>query len=124
MSTSSRFHLVPSVELEVETPQSRQRSQPASDCCCRCRRGRVQGEPAPHRVPLGERPSDALLLDSRQVAGVLGIGRTKAYQLMQRGVLPTVRIDRCVRVSRQALEAWIAARVVDTSTGDLVGRQR
>jgi excisionase family DNA binding protein len=48
------------------------------------------------------------LLDSRQVAGLLGIGRTKAFELMARNQLPVVRIGRCVRVPSKALEAWIA----------------
>lgn len=48
------------------------------------------------------------LLDSRQVAALLGIGRTKAFELMARNQLPVVRIGRCVRVPSKELEAWIA----------------
>lgn len=107
MSTSTRFHLVPPVELEVETPRSFQRSKPANQSRCCCRRGRVQGEPAPHRVPLDGGTSDALLLDSRQVARLLGIGRTKAFQLMARRTIPTVHVGRCVRVPLAALQTWI-----------------
>ncbi len=71
------------------------------------RRGRGQGEPAPRRVPPVLGLEQPLLLDSRGVALLLGIGRTKAYQLMFRREVPVVRIGRCVRVSRAALAAWI-----------------
>ncbi|TME54077.1 MAG: helix-turn-helix domain-containing protein [Chloroflexi bacterium] len=50
------------------------------------------------------------LLDSREVAHLLGIGRTKAFQLMLRQELPIVRIGRCVRVPTDGLATWIASR--------------
>jgi excisionase family DNA binding protein len=69
------------------------------------RRGRGAGEPATNPVPpLDDQP---WLLDSHQVAQLLGIGRTKAFQLMARRELPVVRIGRCVRVPRTGLEDWI-----------------
>jgi len=52
-------------------------------------------------------PDGPWLLDGREVARLLGIGRTKAFQLMATGELPVVRIGRCVRVSRVALQAWV-----------------
>jgi len=51
------------------------------------------------------------LLDSREVARLLGIGRTKAYQMMTRTELPVVRIGRSVRVPRAALSTWISAKL-------------
>ena len=51
-----------------------------------------------------------LLLDSRQVSRLLGIGRTKVFQMMARAELPTVRVGRCVRVPREALDGWIRDR--------------
>jgi len=63
------------------------------------RRGGGSGEPASHPVP-------PLLVDSREVARLLGIGRTKAFELMARDELPVVRIGRSVRVLRSALEHW------------------
>lgn len=58
------------------------------------------------RWPGGSEP-DSLLVDSREVARLLRIGRTKAFQLMAREELPVVRIGRCVRVPRAALEMWV-----------------
>ena len=52
-----------------------------------------------------------LLLDSREVERLLGIGRTKVYELMAREQIPVVRIGRSVRVPRDELRAWIASKV-------------
>ncbi len=71
------------------------------------RRGGGSGEPASDPVPP---TSDALLLDSRQIAALLGIGRTKAFELMTRE-LPVIRLGRCVRVPRAQLGAWIESHV-------------
>ena len=67
------------------------------------RRGGGLGEPAPHPVPPANDGRKPWLLDSREVARLLGVGRTKAFQLMARGEIPVVRIGRCVRVPREAL---------------------
>ncbi|TMC54241.1 MAG: helix-turn-helix domain-containing protein [Chloroflexi bacterium] len=81
------------------------------------RRGRGAGKPAAHPVsPPGDPSTErslgtALLIDSREVARLLGIGRTKAFELMARQELPVVRIGRCRRVSRKALEEWVAQSV-------------
>jgi len=82
------------------------------------RRGGGAGEPAAHPVPPPDdhsktrSPQDLpLLIDSRELSRLLGIGRTKAFELMARGEVPVVRIGRCVRISRTALEDWVADRV-------------
>ncbi len=56
-------------------------------------------------------PGSPLLLDSREVAELLGISRTKTFQMMSLRQLPTVHIGRCVRVPRSALVAWIESQV-------------
>ena len=42
-----------------------------------------------------------------QLQEILGIGRTKAYDLVTSGDLPAVRIGRIIRISKQDLTAWI-----------------
>jgi excisionase family DNA binding protein len=74
-------------------------------------RGRGLGEPAPHPVPTAPEPEQPWLLDSHDVARLLGIGRTKTFQMMATAELPTVRIGRCVRVPREALLLWISRQV-------------
>lgn len=63
-----------------------------------------------------------LLLDAAEVAHVLGIGRTKAFQLIARGEIPVIRIGRCVRVPTDTLREWVAARTQPTSTIDTPAR--
>ncbi len=48
------------------------------------------------------------LLRVHEVARLLGIGRSKTYDLIARGDLPSLRIGRLLRVPRHALEQWIA----------------
>lgn len=89
------------------------------------RRGGGAGEPAPQPVPppaqlanawepTASEPSttessqnEPWLLDSREVSRLLGIGRTKTFQMMASNELPVVRIGRCIRVPRAELNAWI-----------------
>ncbi len=44
-----------------------------------------------------------------EVATMLGIGRTKVYELMNAGQLPVVRIGTAVRVPYSRLLEWIEA---------------
>ncbi len=87
------------------------------------RRGRVRETRATSGFP-ASRPGKAefggneagrgvpMLLDVPEVAHLLGLGRTKAYQLIAREEIPVIRIGRCVRVPLDELKAWIASRVV------------
>jgi excisionase family DNA binding protein len=42
-----------------------------------------------------------------EVAEVLSIVRSRAYELVGSGEIPSVRIGRSVRVSREELERWL-----------------
>ena len=37
----------------------------------------------------------------------LGLGRSKSYELIQTGEVPSYRIGRVLRVRRQDVEAWL-----------------
>ena len=50
------------------------------------------------------------LLRVEEAARILGIGRTKAFEMVARRELPVIRMGRLVRVPRAALDAWIAER--------------
>ncbi len=53
-----------------------------------------------------------LLLRPIEAAEILGIGRSKAYQLMADGTLPTVRIGKkSVRVPADALRRWVDSQI-------------
>jgi excisionase family DNA binding protein len=57
-----------------------------------------------------ETEMDKMLLRPAEVAEVLGIGRSKAYELIGSGVIPSIRIGSSVRVTAEGLRAWIAAQ--------------
>ena len=60
-------------------------------------------------------------LSLKDVQHLLGIGRTKAYELVTTGELPAVRIGRCIRVNRRELDEWLwAQRYVDSIRHDIV----
>jgi len=48
-----------------------------------------------------------LLHSIHEVAELLDCGRTKAYEMVSSGQLPSVRIGRSVRVPASGLNAWI-----------------
>jgi excisionase family DNA binding protein len=53
---------------------------------------------------------DALLLRIPDAAGLLGIGRTTLYKLIDEGELAVVRIGRAVRVPIVEVHAFVARR--------------
>jgi excisionase family DNA binding protein len=53
---------------------------------------------------------EPLLLRASEVAKLLGLGRSKVYEMMQHGQLPVVRIGKAIRVPSQALSDWIRAK--------------
>lgn len=81
------------------------------------RRGGARGTGAAAGPPRVER-AESWLLDSREVARLLGISRTKTFQMMAGAELPVIRIGRCIRVPRTDLEMWIAERTAISSRGE------
>lgn len=51
--------------------------------------------------------SEPALLTVREAAEMLRVGRNLAYELVQRGELPALRVGRAIRIPRAALLAWI-----------------
>lgn len=66
-------------------------------------------------------PEEPLLLRAEEVANLLGLGRTKIFQMLAAGELPALRIGRCVRVPRADLEAWVRSRTARRSQLGLDG---
>ena len=54
---------------------------------------------------MAEQPHEYLKVP--EVAAVLRIARSRAYELVGEGEIPSVRIGRSVRVSRKELERWL-----------------
>ena len=53
---------------------------------------------------------EPLLLRASEVAHLLALGRSKVYELMNTGELPTVRIGTAVRVPAKALREWVLSQ--------------
>jgi len=51
--------------------------------------------------------TERLLLDVREVAALLGCGRTLVYGMIQRGELPVVKLGRLTRVPRCAVDQYV-----------------
>jgi excisionase family DNA binding protein len=54
---------------------------------------------------------EPLLLTIPQVAMMLGLGRTKVYDLIDHDGLPSVKLGTARRIPRQGLETWLARRI-------------
>jgi excisionase family DNA binding protein len=61
---------------------------------------------------------ESMLLKADEVAQILGLGRSKTYELIASGALPTVRIGRAVRVPRAALEDWVRNQTRTSANGN------
>ena len=51
-----------------------------------------------------------LLLRIPEVMTMLGLGRTKIYELIGSGDLPVIRVGKAVRIPVTALEKWVEQR--------------
>ena len=67
--------------------------------------------------PASHADVERLLLTVPQAAELLGISENHAWHLIGRGELPSVKLGSLRRVSRSALEAWIAEASADSTTG-------
>ena len=48
-----------------------------------------------------------------QIATILGIGRTAAYNLAKSGLFRTVRIGSAIRISRASFDRWLNEPIDD-----------
>jgi excisionase family DNA binding protein len=56
--------------------------------------------------------AERLLLRPAEAADALGVSRSKAYELIAHGEIPSVKMGGCVRVPVDALRAWIERQLV------------
>lgn len=66
---------------------------------------------------------DKGLLKIEDAARVLSLGRSKTYQLVMEGAIPSIHIGRSRRIPAAALERWIDQRTQEAETGrSVIGR--
>jgi excisionase family DNA binding protein len=51
-----------------------------------------------------------LLLRPEEAGAALGLGRSKTYELLKAGILPSVRLGHSVRVPAEALRRWVESQ--------------
>jgi excisionase family DNA binding protein len=56
---------------------------------------------------------DRLLLRPMEAAEAIGVGRSKVYELLASGELPSIRIGGSVRVPVGALQRWIDRQLAE-----------
>ena len=61
---------------------------------------------------------DPILLKPSQVAQLLGLGRSKVYDLLSKQEIPSIKIGKAVRVPAEALRAWVNERMADEGATD------
>ena len=52
--------------------------------------------------------TNKLMWRPAEAADAIGVSRSKCYELIAHGEIPSVRVGGCVRVPVQALRDWIA----------------
>lgn len=62
--------------------------------------------------------TEPLLLRVDEVARALALGRSKVYELITSGELPSITIGAARRVPAEALQSWIAAQVAAGARAD------
>jgi excisionase family DNA binding protein len=61
--------------------------------------------------------SEPLLLRPVEAARLLGISRSKLYEILVAGEIPTIHIGRSVRIPLAQLRAWVDQQLSIDSTG-------
>ena len=59
---------------------------------------------------------DKLLLRPTEAAAAIGVGRSKVYELLARGDLPSVRVDGRLRIPVAGLRDWVEEKVRTRAT--------
>jgi excisionase family DNA binding protein len=65
----------------------------------------------PSRVKRPNERLEPLLVRPAEAALLLGISRSKLYELLAAGEIPAIKIGRSVRIPVIALEAWISHHI-------------
>jgi len=64
---------------------------------------------------------ERMLLKPIEAAELLGIGRTRMYEMLACGEIPSIRIGRSVRVPVGALQRWVDERQTSPEAATVKG---
>lgn len=59
------------------------------------------------KIPKKEFESVAQILTVPELARALRVGRTTAYEIVRKGLIPSMRVGKVIRIPRQALENFL-----------------
>lgn len=59
--------------------------------------------------------TDRLMLRPAEAGDAIGVSRSKVYELIAAGKIPSVIVGGCVRVPVEALKTWITSQVKERS---------
>ena len=65
---------------------------------------------------------EKLLLRVEEAAKLCSLGRSKMYELIMAGEIPSIRVGRAVRVPAEALREWAASYRNDVETTGAAAR--
>lgn len=66
---------------------------------------------------------ERLLLRPGEVAEILGICRTKTYDMISAGTIPSIKLGKSIRVPAETLRAWIDQQADDAARSVLESRE-
>jgi excisionase family DNA binding protein len=66
--------------------------------------------------------TERMMLRPAEAADAIGVSRSKAYQLIAEGVIPSVRVGGSVRVPVAALQQWIDRQLTERLHDNALGR--
>lgn len=64
-----------------------------------------------HKRKQSVAPVEPLMLTIPQVSAMLGLGRSKVYDLIRKEGLPTAKFGTAVRVPAEELRQWVKRRI-------------
>ena len=53
---------------------------------------------------------DKLLLKVSEAGEMIGVGRSRMYEMLAQSIIPSVRIGKSIRIPVKALNEWVEAR--------------
>jgi len=59
--------------------------------------------------------SERIMLRPSEAAEAIGVSRSKAYELIAAGTIPSVKVGGCVRVPVDRLKTWVDQQVREQS---------
>jgi len=62
---------------------------------------------------------EPMLLRPMDVADLLGISKSKIYELLASGAIPSIRIGKSIRIPTEELRKWVATHTQSENSDDL-----